>query len=426
MKKDVTVVMLAGGVGKRFWPFVTDKSLFPFGSDPIIVTNIRAFIKNGFSHFVIVTNAENDAFIRSITIPEVTIETVIQSQPHGMGDAILTAAPLIKGRSVLIVNAEDVVSDALFTELVASIRKKEPFVVGRKVSEYFDGGYLEIAQGRLVGIVEKPGVGKEPSALVNLVFHYFPYADNVLSHIERVDTKRDDRYEQALDLFAKEFPVSVLSYDGPWAPLKYPWHVLSIWEALRSHINSGRGKHVTIGNNVILEGPVSIGNNVKIFENTKIVGPTYIGDNTIIGSNNIVRESMIGANCVTGFNTDIARSYIGSDCWFHSNYIGDSVLEGNVSMGSGSVLANFRLDEGEIQSTQRTKLGAMIARDVRIGVNVSIMPGIKIGTNSMIGAGLVIDADIPEDSFCTGKLSLEIKKNTRDVTSDRATYKSKL
>ena len=187
-------------------------------------------------------------------------------------------------------------------------------------------------------------------------------------------------------------------------------------------------------NIVILEGPVRIGNNVKVFENTKIVGPTYIGDNTIIGSNNIIRESMIGQHCVTGFNTDIARSYIGDNCWFHSNYIGDSVLEGNVGVGAGTVLANFRLDEGEIQSsivgnrvnTNRNKLGAMIARDVRIGVNTSIMPGVKIGTNSLIGAGLVIDQDVPEHSFCMGKQPFEIKKNTRKVTSQRAAYKAKL
>ena len=44
---------------------------------------------------------------------------------------------------------------------------------------------------------------------------------------------------------------------------------------------------------------------------------------------------------MTGFNTDITRSYIGDNCWFHSNYIGDSVLEGNVSMGSGAAIGKF-------------------------------------------------------------------------------------
>ena len=104
-------------------------------------------------------------------------------------------------------------------------------------------------------------------------------------------------------------------------------------------------------------------------------------------------------------------------------------------MGSGSVLANLRLDEGEISSqvsgnriaTHRTKLGSMIGKGVRIGVNASIMPGIKIGANSLIGAGLVIDRDIPDNSFCVQKSTFEIKQNTRtNEPGKRDAFKSKL
>src|SRR3989344_1283988 len=428
MNKGLSIVILAGGIGKRFYPFVTDKSMFPFLDEPIIITNIRKFVRAGFTRFVIVTNDTNDKAIRSLRLPEAMIETVVQKNPGGMADAVMSASPHVLGGPMLVVNAEDVVDESLYTSLASRIRKKQPFVVGRVVHDYFDLGYLVLASDRLVNIVEKPGRGNEPSNLVNLVFHYFPYADNFIDYIKRAKTTRDDLYEQALNLFTKAFPVSVISYDGVWSPLKYPWHTLDMMRAMLATLKPGKGTHVDIRNNVILEGPVRIGNNVKVFENTKIVGPTYIGDNTIIGSNNIIRESMIGQHCVTGFNTDIARSYIGDNCWFHSNYIGDSVLEGNVGVGAGTVLANFRLDEGEIQSsivgdrvnTNRNKLGAMIARDVRIGVNTSIMPGVKIGTNSLIGAGLVIDQDVPEHSFCMGKQPFEIKKNTRKVTSQRA------
>ena len=190
-----------------------------------------------------------------------------------------------------------------------------------------------------------------------------------------------------------------------------------------------------IRNNVSIEGPVYLGDNVKIFENTKIVGPVYIGDNTIIGNNNIIRDSYIGKDCVTGFNTDITRSYIGDGCWFHSNYIGDSVLEGDVSLGSGSVVANLRLDEGIIGSlvkgkritTGRNKLGACIGKHVRIGVNVSTMPGIKIGSDSMIGAGVVVDKDIPNTSFVVVRNTYDIKPNTRSISvGNRDQFKAKI
>ena len=189
--------------------------------------------------------------------------------------------------------------------------------------------------------------------------------------------------------------------------------MLDVNDVLLKTVSHHRGKNILIKSNVIIEGEVHIEDDVKIFENTKIIGPCYIGKGTIIGNNNIIRQSYLGANCVTGFNSDISRSYIGDDCWFHNNYIGDSVLEGNVSMGGGASCANLRLDDGPIYSTVKNealhttkhKLGALVGKHTRIGVHTSIMPGIKIGKGSFVGSGVVLDKDLPEDSFCIVKSS---------------------
>lgn len=435
MRRSVTVVMLAGGVGKRFAPFVTDKSLFPFLGEAILLRSVRKLADHGFSRFVIVANSRIEDMVRRFNVTGADITVVVQNDPNGMADAVLVAEQSIRG-PMLVVNAEDVVEDSLYERLRIAVDKNESFIVGKTVQEYFDGGYVSASQDRLTGIVEKPGQGKEPSNRINLVFHYFPVGQRFIEHIRGSASNRDDRYEVALARYLKDEPVRVLPYDGFWSPLKYPWHVLSVLEYLLAHdLKPGKGKHVEIRNNVSLEGVVYIGNNVRIYENTKIVGPVYIGDNTVIGNSNIVRASYIGRNCVLGFMTDVARSYIGDDCWFHSNYIGDSVLEGNVSMGAGSVLANLRLDEGEVRSsvgevrenTKRTKLGSMIAKDVRIGVNASIMPGVKVGANTFIGAGAIVDRDVASDSFCVAQSGVTVKKNSFSAKgSDRSKYKAKI
>jgi acetyltransferase-like isoleucine patch superfamily enzyme len=56
------------------------------------------------------------------------------------------------------------------------------------------------------------------------------------------------------------------------------------------------------------------------------------------------------------------------------------------------------------------------------------MPGIKIGSDSLIGAGLVVDKDIPTGSFCVAKPNgYEIKKNAKKVESHgREAFKSKI
>jgi bifunctional UDP-N-acetylglucosamine pyrophosphorylase/glucosamine-1-phosphate N-acetyltransferase len=84
-------------------------------------------------------------------------------------------------------------------------------------------------------------------------------------------------------------------------------------------------------------------------------------------------------------------------------------------MGGGAALANLRLDDGIIQSSGKNKLGVMIASHVRIGVNASIMPGIKIGRGSFIGSGVVLDRDLPEESYCMVKSSYTIMRNNKNV-----------
>lgn len=431
----VCVVILAAGRGKRFWPFSINKALLPFLGKPLIVHNLERFAAAGFSKTIIVINPADVQFYMDLRIPGLELRTVIQQEAVGMGDALLRVREHIGNSPMLIVNAEDVVDSSLYTELAARAGEKQSFLVGKKVDRYFDFGYLKTDDSRVTGIVEKPGEGNEPSDMVNLVFHYIYEPVKLFTILASQTSERDDVYERALDAFIGDTQVKFLTYDAAWYPMKYPWHVLDISRYFLKDAKEYRGKNLALAQNAIIDGQVYIEDNVKIFENTKIVGPAFIGANTIIGNNSMVRESHIGADCVIGFGSDVTRSYIGGGCWFHGNYVGDSVLEGNTSMGSGSVLANLRLDEDEITSqiagkmigTGKTKLGAMIGQHVRIGVNASIMPGVKIGADSFIGAGLTVPNDIPEGSFVSGESKLTITKNTKSVRNiTRADYKKEI
>lgn len=431
---NTVAVVLAGGEGKRFWPIRTSKSMIHFLGKPLTVHNLNRLKKTGMSDVVVVIHPQDKEAYTSLSVSGLSIRTVVQPTPNGMAGAVLAAAPLIKGKACFIMNAEDLVDEALYDELKHHVRGETIVLVGIKMKRYFPGGYFVLKGQNVVGLVEKPGEGKEPSDFANLVFDYFPDSNRFIELLGTIKSDRDDIYEKALNELLKDGKAKILKYDGYWHPTKYPWHILDIMDQLLLTVDEFRGKNVEIKKNVVIEGAVYIEDNVKIFENSKIVGPCFIGANSVIGNNNMIRRSHIGEGCVTGFNTDITRSYIGDNCWFHSNYIGDSVIEGDVSMGSGNVLANLRLDEGEIFSivrgvritTKRTKLGAMIAKHVRIGVNTSIMPGVKIGSHSMIGAGLMVDRDIPEGSFVAGGIPMVITKNTRVIHGNRSSFKQKI
>lgn len=433
--KELVVLILAGGIGKRFSPFTTEKILFPFLGKPLVEFSVRQAIPKEASRIICITNEKNHELFRSLSFP-IPHECMKQTSPTGMADAIVRASELIHGCSLLILIADDVFDPTLPQRVIqrAIETNAQAVLPGWKTDAYFPGGYLVIDSNQIKSIQEKPGEGNEPSAHVNISGHFIEDSDALLSAISSTTSEHDDMYEQALSQLMEKHTVVMEPYEGDFSSLKYPWHVLQVMDNLLSHVTDYRGEGVVIKPNVVIEGPVYLGNNVKIMEYTKIVGPCYIGDNTIVGNNNVIRYSMIGSNCVTGFSTDITRSYVGDDCWFHSNYIGDSVLEKNISMGSGAVLANLKLDEGTITSnvqdkkisTSRNKLGALIGQHVRIGVNASIMPGIKIGSNSFIGAGITLTQDIPEDSFVSMDTSIKIRKNTKPISSDREQFKKKI
>jgi UDP-N-acetylglucosamine diphosphorylase / glucose-1-phosphate thymidylyltransferase / UDP-N-acetylgalactosamine diphosphorylase / glucosamine-1-phosphate N-acetyltransferase / galactosamine-1-phosphate N-acetyltransferase len=436
MKKELVAVVLAGGVGKRFWPLSCNKVLFPWFGKPFIEYSVKHVLPKEVSRVVIITNNENHSVIssQSFHIPSVT---VIQPRALGMGDALLRAASELNDVALLILNGDELSDASMISEVVSKGRNSEAFGVipGLKVDSYKSLGYLVVDGENVMDIIEKPGAGNEPSQFVAMLGHYIADSNILLEELKHTVSNQDDVYEKALSILMKRYHFVMQMHKGSFASLKYPWHVLDVNDELLRQLSSHRGKNVEIKSDVLIEGDVYIDDGVKIYEHTKIVGPCYIGKGTVIGNNNIIRQSHIGANCVTGFNTDITRSYVGDNCWFHSNYIGDSVLEENISLGSGAVLANLRLDDGEIHSfhqdeqvpSGRNKLGAIIGKNVRIGVNASIMPGIKIGKNTFIGSGVVIDKDIEDEMYCVVKNTYTILRNNHSgVLKERTEFKKQL
>ncbi|MBI2196074.1 NTP transferase domain-containing protein [Candidatus Daviesbacteria bacterium] len=432
------IIVLAGGEGKRMWPIQTDKCLIPFLGKPLLYHNLqkiklhlegenilrnKAHLPGELGSFIIVTNPQSKEAVAKVAQDlGLNFQIAVQNEPKGMADALLSAKDLIEGE-VLIVNAEDVLNPKVFQGVLGI--QADVVLAGLKMDKYFPGGYLKVTGDRVQGIVEKPGEGREPSDLVKLVVDYFKDGKKLVEYLEKVSdperSRRDDVYEVALDQMIKDgLDVRFSKYEGTWIPLKYPWHILDVTAYFLSKIDvdyfledSKIEQKISPGAKVsekaTIEGKVVIEDGAKVFEGAVIKGPCYIGKNCIVGNNSMVRESNLEDGCVTGFNSDITRSYIGPDSWFHTNYIGDSVLEGDFGMGSGAVLANLRLDNKDVTvgeehlETGRNKLGLIAGKGVRIGVNASTMPGVRVGSNSLIGPGVVLRKDLKENKKITFK-----------------------
>jgi len=433
------VVMLAAGRSKRMKP-IEDKNFLSFLGKPLIVHQLEIIRKAGLKEIILVGGKHNLEKIEGMAKSlKMKIQVVEQKNLDlGMCGAVLAAKDLIKNEEVMVLSSNDVVDLKAFQLVMkADDRQAESFILGKKVFEYFPGGYLEIdKKGYIKNIVEKPEPGTEPSNLVNLVVHVHKNANKLVQYLEKVSSRNDDLYEQALAKMIKDgIKMKAVEYDGFWQPLKYPWHIHSVFKYLFGKAEKKIAKSAKIAKGAIINGEVIIGENVRVFDGAVINVPCYIGDDTIVATNALVRDSNVGKNCVIGYSTEVARSFLGDEVWTHSNYIGDSVIGNNVSFGAGTVTGNLRLDEKNVQvyyegkkiDAHTNKFGAIIGNDVRVGVNTSLMPGVKIGSGSFIGAGIVVPENVPDKSFVRGEWKLKVSENKEDIAAiDRTEFKKRM
>ena len=156
-----------------------------------------------------------------------------------------------------------------------------------------------------------------------------------------------------------------------------------------------RGKNVDV---------VTIGDRARIRSGSVIYSGSKIGANLQTGHNVVIREeNEIGDDFAVWNNTVIDYGCkIGSHVKIHCNcYVAQfTVIEDEAFMAPGVTIAND-LHPGCEKSGECMR-GPHIGKGVQIGVNVTLVPMIKIGEHSLIGAGSVVTKDIPPHSLAYG------------------------
>jgi acetyltransferase-like isoleucine patch superfamily enzyme len=149
---------------------------------------------------------------------------------------------------------------------------------------------------------------------------------------------------------------------------------------------------------------------------------TIIGDGAVIRSHTVIYAgNVIGRNFQTGNKVNIRESnHIGDDVSVgtlsvieHHVEIGDhvrihtqvfipefSVLEDGCWIGPNVVLTNakYPLSPG----VKDRLAGPIVRRGAKIGANATLLPGVVIGENALVGAGAVVVRDVPPGAVVVG------------------------
>lgn len=129
------------------------------------------------------------------------------------------------------------------------------------------------------------------------------------------------------------------------------------------------------------------------------------GHHVMVREDNLVGDDVsIGTSSTLEYGNRIAhRVRIHSGCFLERADIGNDVF-----IGPNVV---FTHDPHPIcPRYQDCKRAATIGDFARIGANTTLLPGVKIGKNVLIGAGSVVVHDIPDDMVAAGNPAKVIKR----------------
>ena len=424
-------IILAGGEGKRVFPLAVNrpKPMFKLLGKPLIHHVIDTLKEAGLKEYIVVVGHKGEQikkYLKNGSNLGVNIKYTVQKQSLGMADALKTTEEMAED-NFFVVNADDVYEASLIKRMHRQFKEgcSEIVLSCKPVNETWKFGIIRVEDEQVTDFVEKPSKGKEPSNLA--VVGVYILTKQIFEYYKKIPVS-DHQYEDAILQFIKDRNVvKAVSYDGFFAGYKYPWDLFAINKRLMDTKLTGQIiNDAQISERATVEGKVWIDKGAKVFEGACIRGPCYIGENSVIGGNSLVRDySSLGQDCVVGFSTEIKHALIGDDCWFHMNYIGDSIIANNCLFGAGTITANYRFDEQNIKvrignkwtDSGTNKLGVIIGDSCKTGINSSLEPGVKIGPQSMVGPNVDLQEDLEPMKIIFVNKNSYVKKDNKIMIS---------
>ena len=447
--KVTTAVVLAAGLGRRFWPYSTvrQKAAFPIANVPAVRRLVDTLAALGMQQIIVVVGHGEASVRAALHHCGHPVRFVQQARLTGTATAVLAAAHDLTADFLVV--AGDVVTDpSNLAALLTRFGEERPLAasliqpLGAEsphdwLGAYPDGGNLRGVEGhtrrgcrhRLCGIY-----AFRPEALTYLRDNPGIMSQVPVGGMPPLEAEIAQSLQMMIDegqtVLAVETPGYHLDLDKPWHIDQANETVINamvkattgnlIPATARIHDGAdiqGRvilGEHCEIGNRVVLKGDLWLGDNSRVINGAILDGPTVIGRDTIvqnycqIGSHTTLgNRSHYGHGAeFSGVALDIVYCYHYMEIW--------GVVGQAVDFGAATVCGNLRFDDqdttwrinGRPETPTHAANAAYFGDFCRTGVNAIIMPGRRIGVYSVVGPGVILYDDLPDRTMVTAKQEL--------------------
>ena len=423
-------IILSAGEGSRMRPLTLTKpkTMLPVAGKPIIQYNIESLRDNGINDILLIVRYKEEIvrnYFGDGSDFGVNISYKTQKDFLGTANAISYGEDFIDD-SIIVLNGDIILDDEIIHEIIKKYNYLSPdtLMLLTEVEDPSAFGVVEIENGNIKNIVEKPKREEAPSNLDNAGIYIFN--KDIFDKIHETEISERGEYEITDSVSLQiEDNKKVIGHktSKDWIDVGRPWELIEVNEELigklkteiKGTVEAGAVIHgevfldegSVIKAGVYIEGNVYIGKNCDIGPNSYIRGNTYFGDNVHVGNAVEIKNSIIMEN------TNVS----------HLSYVGDSVIGSNCNIAAGTNIANLRFDNATIKTkiknqkidSGRRKLGAIIGDSVKTGINSSFSPGVKVGHNSTIGSGVLLYEDLPSDTRVLEKQTHIIQKKKKKI-----------
>lgn len=420
-------VILLAGEGTRLTPLTENrpKPMLHIGGTPIIERVIGCLKKNKIKEILLIVGHKKEIiqdYFKDGNGFGVNIEYLVQPNYLGTADAIKLAEDYVGGDDFLEIYGDLFIKPETITKVLKEYEKTGEFIMAITSAKNSKNYGVVITEGNHVSqIIEKPKDDIKFDNQINAGIYVFKKKIFDIMKSTQISVRGEYEITDSLNQLicrGEKVRATLLSQDE-WMDIGNPWDLLEANE--RSLKEVKREINGKIDDSSSILGPVRIESGAKILSGVRIEGPAFIGANSAIGPNCYIRPyTSIGRYVKIGNACEIKNSIIMDETKIpHLSYIGDSIIGVECNLGAGTITGNLRLDDKTVRmkikdrivDSERRKLGVIMGDYVNTAINVSFMPGVKVGSRTLIGPNAVVYQDLPSGAKIIPKQEISEKKS---------------
>lgn len=297
-------IILAAGKGTRLHPITATrtKAMAPVAGKPIVARVLDTLIANGISDFTLIISPDDDDIRRYFSerahLPSnVQVRFEVQHERLGMAHALSLAVPFIREDFILSA-CDNLTPPEHIAELIQTHRSQQVHAtlslmeVGPE--QLRKSGVVDVREGRVYGIVEKPAPGEEPSNIASLPLYLF--STRLLEFLPWVQPSKRGEYE------LQDAIQMLIESAGPIAGVFTPTRLQLTNAADLLFLN----QHYLARENGRLRAQPE-----KVGTNTRLIGPLHFDDGVIIGENCVVGPNVyLEAGCSIGNHVELRDAIV--------------------------------------------------------------------------------------------------------------------